>query len=55
MESQVFGKWTTPETEAENKLKERLAKLLGITEEHIELWQVEENHLCDLFESHGLH
>jgi len=41
--------------QAENKLKERLAKLLGITDEHIELWQVEENHLCDLFESHGLH
>jgi len=41
--------------QAENKLKERLAKLLGITDEHIELWQVEENYLCDLFANRGLH
>ncbi len=41
--------------QAENKLKERLAKLLCITDERIELWQVEENYLCDLFASRGLH
>lgn len=40
---------------AENKLKERLAKLLGIPDEHTELCDLEQKNLVDLFESHGLH
>ncbi len=41
--------------QAENELKERLAKLLGIINEHIELCELEQKHLVDLFESRGLH
>ena len=41
--------------QAENELKERLAKLLGVTNEHIELCELEQKHLVDIFESRGLH
>ena len=41
--------------QAENKLKERLAKLLGISDEHTELCDLEQKDLVDLFESRGLH
>lgn len=41
--------------QAENELKERLAKLLGIVNEHIELCELEQKNLVDLFESRGLH
>ena len=41
--------------QAENKLKERLAKLLNIADEHIALCELEQKNLVDLFESRGLH
>ena len=41
--------------QAENKLKERLAKLLGIIDEHLALCDLEQKCLVDLFESRGLH
>lgn len=41
--------------QAENKLKERLAKLLGIINEHLALCDLEQKCLVDLFESRGLH
>lgn len=41
--------------QAENKLKERLAKLLDIADEHIALCELEQKNLVDLFESRGLH
>ena len=41
--------------QAENKLKERLAKLLGIIDEHLALCDLEQKCLVDLFESRGFH
>ena len=41
--------------QAENKLKERLAKLLGIINEHLALCDLEQKCLVDLFESRGFH
>lgn len=41
--------------QAENRLKERLEKLLGISDEHTELCDLEQKDLVDLFESRGLH
>ena len=41
--------------QAENRLKERLAKLLGIVDEHLALCDLEQKGLVDLFESRGLH
>ena len=41
--------------QAENKLKEQLAKLLGIADEHIALCELEQKNLVNLFESRGLH
>ena len=41
--------------QAENRLKERLANLLGISDEHTELCDLEQKNLVDLFESRGLH
>lgn len=41
--------------QAENKLKERLVKLLGISDGHIALCDLEQKNLVDLFESRGLH
>lgn len=40
---------------AEQKLKERLANLLDIADEYIELSHIEQKQLVDLFESRGLH
>lgn len=45
----------TAKEQAENKLKERLAKLLGILNEYMELCDLEQKNLVDLFESRGLH
>ena len=41
--------------QAENKLKERLAKRLGVADQHIPLCRLEQKNLVDLFESRGLH
>lgn len=41
--------------QAANQLKERLCKLLGISDEHIELCDLEQKQLVHLFESRGLH
>ena len=41
--------------QAENRLKERLTKLLGISDEHTELCDLEQKYLVDLFENRGLH
>lgn len=40
---------------AEYNLKKRLAKLLGIKDAHIELCDLEQKNLVDLFESRGFH
>ena len=41
--------------QAENRLKERLAKLLCISDAHIALCDLEQKNLVNLFESRGLH
>lgn len=41
--------------QAENRLKERLAKLLSITDTNIALCDLEQNNLVVIFESRGLH